>query len=124
MAFATLRYDNGAIGSVEAGSAIRGGAWNLVGDAIYGTEGQIAFTSDKASVFSVKGAAGVPAAEWTVIDVPQPSERQSVAEGFALALLEGRTPPVTGYDGLKALEIVEAIYRSGETRTPVSLPLA
>ncbi|MHB0877242.1 MAG: Gfo/Idh/MocA family protein [Anaerolineae bacterium] len=123
LAFASLRYDNGAIGSVEAGSAIRGGAWSLTGDSIYGTEGQVTLDSGKASVYSVNGSEGVPAAEWTTIDLPQPSARESLAEGFALALLEGRTPPVTGYDGLKALEVVEAIYRSGEAGAPVSLPL-
>ena len=123
LAFASLRYDNGAVGSVEAGSAIRGGGRDLSGDAIFGTGGQIAIASGKAAVYSLQGCESVPAAEWTTIDVPQPPARQSLAEGFSLALLEGRTPPVTGYDGLKALEIVEAIYRSGESGAPVALPL-
>ncbi|NPV08598.1 MAG: Gfo/Idh/MocA family oxidoreductase [Anaerolineae bacterium] len=122
LAFATLRYDNGAIGSVEAGSAIRGGAMGAESDRVFGTKGQV-LIGQQIQVYSVDGSSDVPAREWTTIDIPQPSARHRIVEGFATALLEGRRPPVTGFDGLKALEIVEAIYRSGETGTPVQLPL-
>lgn len=121
--FATLRYDNGAIGSIEAGSIIRGGAAGAEGDRIYGTEGQIVMGRET-KVYSRKGSEEFPANEWTNIEIEQKSDRYRIAEGFAAALLEGRRPPVTGYDGLKALEIAEAVYRSGETGQPVSLPLS
>jgi predicted dehydrogenase len=43
------------------------------------------------------------------------------AQAFAQAILEDREPPVTGQDGLAALEIVLAIYRSAESDQPVQL---
>ncbi|MGI6207105.1 MAG: Gfo/Idh/MocA family protein [Anaerolineae bacterium] len=122
LAFATLRYNNGAIGSIEAGSAIRGGSMGAENDRIYGTRGQV-LLGRQIQVYSLDGSDEIPAKEWTPITSDQPSDRQRIVEGFATALLEGRRPPATGFDGLKALEIVEAIYRSGETGAPVQLPL-
>lgn len=122
LAFATLRYDNDAIGSVEAGSAVRGGYTAGAGDTIFGTHGQ-ADIGQHPRIYSLKGGEGIAANEWVTVAVEQPSARYRIAEGFATALLDGRRPPVTGLDGLKALEIVEGIYRSGEAGQPVTLPL-
>jgi len=38
---------------------------------------------------------------------------------FAAAIRENRAPAVTGTDGLRAVEIVEAVYRSARERQPV-----
>ena len=35
-----------------------------------------------------------------------------------------REPPITGYDGLKAMEVALGAYRAAETRRPTALPLA
>ena len=43
---------------------------------------------------------------------------------MAQAIREGRDPYVSGEDGLRALELVLAIYRSAAEHRPVSLPLA
>ena len=48
---------------------------------------------------------------------------QAMVDEFVAACQENRAPAVTGEDGYKATEIVEAAYRSLETRQPVSLPL-
>jgi predicted dehydrogenase len=42
-------------------------------------------------------------------------------EDLARAIRERRTPAITGIDGLRALEVVEAIYRSAETGQAVRL---
>ena len=44
-------------------------------------------------------------------------------QAFAAALRAGQTPPVTGEDGRKAIEVVLAIYRAAETGQPVTLPM-
>jgi predicted dehydrogenase len=49
---------------------------------------------------------------------------QGMIDEFAAAIREKRPPTVTGYDGYKAVEIVEAVYRSAETGEPIRLPLA
>jgi len=40
-------------------------------------------------------------------------------EDFACAILEGRSPLVTGYDGLQVARIIEGIYRSNKEGLPV-----
>jgi len=42
---------------------------------------------------------------------------------FVEALLEKKTPPVTHLDGFRAMEIVEACYKSAKEEKEVILPL-
>ena len=42
---------------------------------------------------------------------------------FAQAIARGEPVPITGEDGLRAMEVALAAYRSAEQTTPVSLPL-
>ena len=42
---------------------------------------------------------------------------------FVRIIREDAPVPITGYDGLKAMEIALAAYRSAEEGEPVSLPL-
>ena len=42
---------------------------------------------------------------------------------FVDMIATGREPSISGYDGLKALEVALAAYRSAELGEPVSLPL-
>jgi predicted dehydrogenase len=49
---------------------------------------------------------------------------QAMIDDFVAAIQEQRPPKVTGYDGLKAVEVVLAAYRSAELGEPVRLPLA
>jgi predicted dehydrogenase len=44
-------------------------------------------------------------------------------QDFADMIATGREPFITGYDGLKALEVALAAYRSSEGGKPVALPL-
>ena len=56
----TYRYDNGAIGTIEAGSAIRGRDPLHDVDRIYGTAGQI-LLGDTLRVYSSAGTGDIPA---------------------------------------------------------------
>ncbi len=47
---------------------------------------------------------------------------QGLINEFVTAIRDGRTPSITGYDGYKAVEIVQAVYRSAESGQPVRLP--
>jgi predicted dehydrogenase len=53
-----------------------------------------------------------------VEDVPTVEE---VLRAFVSALASRAPMPVTGVDGLRAVEIAEACYRSAETGRPVRL---
>jgi predicted dehydrogenase len=45
-------------------------------------------------------------------------------EQFAVAMLDGRSPDITGEDGRAAIEMVEAAIRSARTGQAVAIPLA
>ncbi|MBN2305534.1 MAG: Gfo/Idh/MocA family oxidoreductase [Anaerolineae bacterium] len=49
---------------------------------------------------------------------------QGMIHEFVMAIRESRTPAITGYDGYKAVEIVDAVYRSAESQCPIKLPLS
>jgi predicted dehydrogenase len=46
---------------------------------------------------------------------------RAMLTGFLAAVRNGTEPPVTGIDGLRAVEVVQAAYRSLETGAPVRL---
>ena len=48
---------------------------------------------------------------------------QALINEFVASLRKDRAPSVTGEDGLKAVEVALAAYRSAEIHQPVSLPL-
>ena len=49
---------------------------------------------------------------------------QVMVDEFIDAIRTGRQPAVSGYDGLKALEVVEAAYLSAQSGQPVQLPIS
>jgi len=121
----TYRYTNGAIGTLEAGSAIRGR--DPVGEVnrIYGEAGQITL-GNPARIYVTREVAGLAAGAWQ--DVPAPPRdraggRAAIVDGFARAVLGGQAPPVRAEDGRAALEIIVAAYQSGQEHRPIALPL-
>ena len=48
---------------------------------------------------------------------------QAMINEFVAAIRDNRQPSVSGYDGLKAVEVVEAAYASAKSGQPVRLPL-
>jgi predicted dehydrogenase len=119
---ATLRYDNGAAGTIEMGSCIRGGSEiRGPGIRIYGTAGQITL-GDSPRIYVTRSYEEYEAGTWQDIGgAYEQYSRLAIVDGFANAVLEGNPPPVTGEDGRATLEIVLAAYRSGETGRPVDL---
>ncbi len=121
----TYRYDNGAIGTLEAGSAIRGRDPDGAKGRIYGAEGQI-ILGNPPRLFLTRPWGDLRAGEWQELPAaPRDTTggRAAMVEGFARAVLAGEPPPVRGEDGRAALEIVVAAYQSGAEQRPVALPL-
>jgi len=124
----TFRYDNGAIGSLEAGSAVRGREpAGRAHNRIYGERGQLVL-SPTPQLFLTEPYEQLPAGQW--IELSQQTEagalgpRATMVDRFAAAVLTDTEPPVTGWDGRAALEIALTAYRSGQLQQPVTLPLA
>jgi len=116
----SLRYDNGAIGSLLATSAARGR--DSTGNRIYGSHGQIVFDRGL-RVYTTKEMEGLEKDAWTEIDLPRIDTRQIYVQRFAEAVFEGRTPDIPGEEGRKTLEVIYAAYRSGELHQPIELPM-
>ena len=120
----TYRYSNGAIGSLEAGSAMRGRDPSREPDRVYGERGQIVL-GNPAQVYVTEPVAGFKAREWQPVTPPEGGrgDRVAIAEGFAQAVLLGKEPPVRGEDGRAVLEIILAAYQSGKEHQVVHLPM-
>jgi predicted dehydrogenase len=119
----TYRYDNEAIGTLEAGSAIRGGDPLHGVDRIYGTAGQI-LLGEPLQIYTTLSTAGLPANEWHELPVaPLTAEQQQTAmvDGFAGPIVLGGKPTVSAEDGLAVLTIVLAAYQSGIEGRPITL---
>ena len=119
-----VRYENEAIGVVQAGSAMRGRSHeDTKGPRIYGTKGQLILGPKPLILLSEAPEGGQPNT-WKELRHSGPTgDRAEMIRRFSDAVLEGKEPPVTGEDGRKALEIIVAAYRSGEHGAPVELPL-
>jgi len=129
-AVATVVFENGALGVIQAAST---------------------FNTNLGFRVAVHGDSGVAVSVWEhpegrqgvndVWDVPGEADLRAVWEGeeqgrpgfpefhilqiqdFLNAVIDDRPPAVTGADARRSLEIILAIYQSSRTRLPVSLPL-
>ena len=119
-----LRYHNGAIGVIQAGSAMRGGGHeDARGPRVYGTKGQL-ILGPKPLIYLTEPPEGSLPNTWEELSFSGPiGDRAQIVGRFAEAILNDTVPPVSGLDGRKALEIVLAAYRSAELGRAVELPL-
>jgi len=127
-ALATLEYAEGRIGLVQATTAAYPGYPERL--EIYGTKGGAVYHKGQGKL------------EWHIADPKEDGlEEAEVSSGaarpmditasghvaqfqeFAQAVREKRSPSVDGREGRKSIEVIEAIYRSAQTQTPVGLPL-
>jgi predicted dehydrogenase len=120
----TVRFDNGAIGTIYCSSAARGRGDRV--DSILGTAGQIVLDEGVIKVFLTEERQGIKAGEWVELKfdpIPGQGPRQVIANEFAEAIWGGKPSPVPGSEGRKDQEFMVAAYRAAETHKPVELPL-
>lgn len=123
---ALVRFANGATGVIQAATAFAPGYTERV--EIHGTKGTAVISGDKLTTWDVKDDDGPApplarevasgASDPMAISL-EPFERQFT--DFADAIRTGRRPLIAGEDGLHALELVDAIYRSCRTGERVHL---
>jgi predicted dehydrogenase len=120
-----IRYQNGAIGSLEAGCTLPGRDPLNGANRIYGEKGQIVFPQGAPRIYLREPWGEVPGDEWWDMpaDAPDPAPRKTMIEKYARSVLEDLDIPASGWDGRQALEIIVAAYESGRTHQPVDLPL-
>ena len=122
-AAASLRYDNGAIGSLFAGAHLAGSNPGGERSQLYGTEGQLRlpnlYGDDPLMIFLRRewGTPPLAAGEWhTLPHTPRPMFEHAV-DAFAAAAQRGEPAPTSGRDARAILAIVLAMYQSAETQT-------
>jgi predicted dehydrogenase len=121
MATATLRFNNGAIGSLIAGAHISG-AHDDEYCSIYGTEGQIRLPDPYGSaplrVYLKRAWRHYTPEQWYSIPTERVSVYQRAVEDFAKVVQSKGCVPIDAPDARKVLAVVLAIYQSAaEHRT-------
>ncbi len=132
---ATLTFQNGAIGSWSASTAIYPGFAVKVG--VYGTEGSAIIEGDRLHTLSTKsgvdsGGEGVPshalqmAGGGTKAAASDPAAiwggaHEAQIADFVRCCRTGETPAVDGAEGRKAVALVLALYESARTGAVVRL---
>jgi predicted dehydrogenase len=112
-----LRFENGALGTIEASVATKGGN---DGVELNGTDGSIAFTEDEISSFRVGNGVEEPFhAETETVDADVVAQEWGeghavVVQDFVDAIHEGREPMVTGREARAAVDVILAAYESAE----------
>ncbi len=124
LGLAIVKFRSGAFGTIMASTSIRPGFPSTIN--FYGDKGTI----------KLEGSSIV---HWTVPDQQQPEFQApsygGVADPRAInplyhqmqltnvvdSIEAGKTPKVTGEDGLRAVQLIEAIYQSSKTDRPVSI---
>ncbi len=138
----TLRFHNGAVGALVGATCMDGhvrlAPVSLGGsrteilhetvednsDRIYGTRGQIRMQGRHVWVYTRESVEGLKRDDWTRLDLTPTNARANYVEAFARTVRQGRPPEISGEEGRKALEIVEAAYRSCVEGRPLTLPLS
>ncbi len=126
---AVVRYVSGATGTIHASTAIWPGYPERI--QLHGTRGSAIITGDRITTWDIRDDTGDPpplspplqsgASDPMSISLV-PFERQFL--DFAGAISEQRAPLVSGEEGYRTLEIVDAIYRSCRTGQKVHLDTA
>jgi predicted dehydrogenase len=124
IASATLRFDNGAIGSLIAGAHIHG-AHHEERCYLYGTEGQIRlpdpYGSDPLQVYLKQSLGEFTSEQWHSIPIePIPVYRRAI-EDFAQAVQSGACVPVDTKAARQVLAIVLAIYQSAAEKRTITI---
>ena len=123
-AAATLRFDNGAIGSLIAAAHISG-ARDDEYCCIYGTEGQIRlpdpYVSNPVEMFLRSTWRDYAAGHWyTVSSTPVPVYQRAI-EDFVQAVQTEACAPIHGHDARYVLSVVLAMYKSAAAKSMISI---
>jgi len=124
MATATLRFNNGAVGSLMAGAHISG-AHNEEYCYLYGTQGQLRlpdpYGSDPLRLYLKREWGEFTAGQWHTIPTESVPVYKCAVEAFAQAVQSRQYAPTNGQAARQVLAVVLAIYQSAAERRIISL---
>jgi predicted dehydrogenase len=121
----TIRFQNGALGVIEATTSVAPGFKRRL--EISGERGTVILDGDAISHWSLSDESAADQSAAQVTDgsadpkaISTEGHRLQIAE-MMQAVIENREPFVSGCEGRKSLELVEALYTSARSGQPVSL---
>jgi len=123
IASASLRYANGAIGSLMAGAHLAGPEPGSERIELYGQQGQLRVPSlygdDLAQLYLRRewGKPAMAASEWHRLPHEPAHIYQGTVNAFARAVRRGEAPSPNGRDAREVLAIILGLYQSAERRT-------
>jgi UDP-N-acetyl-2-amino-2-deoxyglucuronate dehydrogenase len=124
LAAATLRFNNGAIGSLMAGAHISGARHDEY-CSIYGTQGQIRlpdpYGSGPLRVYLKQAWRDFTAEHWHSIPTESAQVNQQAIEGFAQAVQSAGRLPIDAQDARQVLAVVLAIYQSAAEQRTITI---
>jgi len=109
-----VRYENGAVGSVNASSCVRGA--DVVEFHLWGRDGHLSLTPPY-QFYSLRVVDGKRPGQWHEFSGVRGVGQRDVEyfQRFSDRILRGDPPEVTAEDGLAAQAIVDAAYRSAQS---------
>jgi predicted dehydrogenase len=123
-ATATLRFNNGVIGSLIAGAHING-AQNEEYFSIYGTEGQIRlpdpYGTNPIQMYLKNDWGGFESGQWHSIHTEPVPVYRSAIEDFVRAVQSGECVPINSHDARYVLSVVLGIYQSAKEQRMISI---
>ncbi len=127
---AALKFANSAHGLIQGTTLTYEGMPTRI--EVHGTKGNVIATADGITLWNVEGeevvVADVPATSTGAADPRSGLEHAVGAHVVQItdvlrAIEEDRPPMIDGPEARKAVEVILAMYRAGETGQPVTLPL-
>jgi len=124
MATATLRFNNGAVGSLIAGAHIHG-AQHEEYCCLHGTEGQIRlpdpYGSDPLRVYLKRDWDQFAAGQWHSIPLEYVPVYQRAVEDFAQAVQKKQCPPIDAQAARQVLAVVFGMYQAAAEQRTISI---
>lgn len=115
----TLRYKNGAVGSLFASSALHGNRAGATELHIGGSLGSLQL-EPQPRVYTLRAVNGIRTTRWHGLHgYPAFNLRAAYVSRLASAITRGEEPDVTAADGLAVQALIEAAYRSAGDGEPV-----
>ncbi len=115
----TVRYANGALGSLFATAALRGSEPSAE-LRLWGPDGHVAVEPDPL-VYTLRALDGLRTNRWQTFGrLPPQNIRAIFFSRLATAIDRGEPPEITANDGLAVQAFIEAAYRSSESGQSVS----
>jgi predicted dehydrogenase len=130
IALAVLEFESGAIGSIEASTAVYPALPERL--EVTGTEGTVVVEVGEIRAWQLKDELGETGpfgkkVRWTEPSPPVPVDRfvahRSQIADYLDALETGRRPPNDGVEARRTLELILAVYESSASGREVELPL-